>query len=391
LRWAIITGEYPPQRGGVSDYTCLLAEALVGTGDEVHVWAPACTSSAPENAGVAVHRLSDKFGLRGLAQLSAGLSRLPRPYRILVQYVPQAFGWKAMNLPFCVWLWSRRRTPVWVMFHEVVFPLNWSQPFHHKILGVMTRVMAYIAARSAERIFTSILAWQKFVQPLARQGQSLNWLPIPSTVPTEVNPQRVESLRAQMVQPGESLVGYFGTYSKYVHTILQATFTALLRADPRRRALLLGHAGRAFAQELAKPEPALAGRVFAPGGLPASEVSCHLAACDLLVQPYPDGISSRRTSSMAGLALGIPIVTNEGPLSEPLWRESGAVSLARDDSAQELILAAEEVLSSRLRQAELRCHATSLYQQRFAVEHVVALLRSEPRALAAPCRGSKEY
>jgi len=39
-RWAILTGEYPPQPGGVSDYTRLVAEGLAVGGDEVHVWAP---------------------------------------------------------------------------------------------------------------------------------------------------------------------------------------------------------------------------------------------------------------------------------------------------------------------------------------------------------------
>ena len=30
----------------------------------------------------------------------------PSP-RVLVQYVPHAFGWKGGNLPFCLWLWNR--------------------------------------------------------------------------------------------------------------------------------------------------------------------------------------------------------------------------------------------------------------------------------------------
>jgi len=45
LTWAIITGEYPPQAGGVSDYTRIVAEALVAAGDEVHVWTPAVSGA----------------------------------------------------------------------------------------------------------------------------------------------------------------------------------------------------------------------------------------------------------------------------------------------------------------------------------------------------------
>jgi hypothetical protein len=40
VTWHILTGEYPPQPGGVSDYTRQLARALVDAGDSVEVWAP---------------------------------------------------------------------------------------------------------------------------------------------------------------------------------------------------------------------------------------------------------------------------------------------------------------------------------------------------------------
>src|SRR5688572_2254207 len=38
--WTIITGEYPPQSGGVSDYTCMLAHALAQDAEAVDVWCP---------------------------------------------------------------------------------------------------------------------------------------------------------------------------------------------------------------------------------------------------------------------------------------------------------------------------------------------------------------
>ena len=44
-------------------------------------------------------------------------------------------------------------------------------------------------------------------------------------------------------------------------------------------------------------------------GLANEEVSVHLSACDLMIQPYPDGISARRTSAMAALAHERPVVT----------------------------------------------------------------------------------
>jgi hypothetical protein len=39
--WHVITPEYPPMLGGVSDYTQSIAKGLAAQGDEVHVWCPA--------------------------------------------------------------------------------------------------------------------------------------------------------------------------------------------------------------------------------------------------------------------------------------------------------------------------------------------------------------
>ena len=127
----MITGEYPPQPGGVSDYTRRVALGLVEAGDRVDVWAPPVDQSECGDAGVTVHRLPDRFGPRSLRMLSRELDRRPAPRRLLIQYVPHAFGWKAANVPLCLWLQSRRRDSVWVMFHEIAFPFARRQPMSH--------------------------------------------------------------------------------------------------------------------------------------------------------------------------------------------------------------------------------------------------------------------
>src|ERR1700758_2263118 len=100
--WHIVTGEYPPDPGGVSDYTRLVALGLAARGDGVHVWAPAgADDGAQAEGGVEVHRLPGGFGPRTLDALSRGLAGAGAG-QILVQYVPQGFGMRGMNLPFCV-------------------------------------------------------------------------------------------------------------------------------------------------------------------------------------------------------------------------------------------------------------------------------------------------
>ncbi len=369
-----MTGEYPPQPGGVSDYTRLVAKGLAEAGDDVHVWAPEYPKLAPLDPGVEVHRLPGRFSPRALVTLGRALDRNPYD-RILVQYVPHAFGWKAMNVPFCLWLVSRRRDSIWVMFHEVAFPCSLRQSPKHNLLGLVTRFTARIVARAAQRIFVSTRAWEPLLRrPAASEPQRVTWLPVPSNLPVKVSDAAIAAARSRA--SAEKIVGHFSSFGPHVVSILNAVLPPLLMAGRMRAAMLLGNGSRRFARELARAHPQLNGRVMAMDGVSNGELAAHLAACDMLVQPYPDGVTGRRTSLIAGLALGLPIVTTNGPLTETLWEKSEAVVLAAASSSTALVDAAEALLADGARRAMLGARAAALYRNQFAIEHTLRELRS---------------
>jgi glycosyltransferase involved in cell wall biosynthesis len=372
VTWAFLTGEYPPQQGGVADYTHQVAAALAELGDTVHVWAPQCAAGVCEepSGSVIVHRLPG-FDGKSLAILETDLERLAKPLRLFVQYVPQAFGWKGMNLPFCLWL-SRRKDPVWITFHEVSYPFHWSQAPRHNFLAGVTRAMASILARSAERVYVTIPAWKSLLPKSTRAV----WLPVPANCATDVDEREVEAVRQERGLGNSAVIGHFGTYGSLIAPLLRRALLPLLAADPARRILLLGKNGNKFADEFAIAQPEYRGRLVAPGRQSARELSCHLAACDAVVQPYPDGVSSRRGSLMTALALGLPIVTTSGHLTESFWKESEAVVLVpagREDIMAEEI---ETILSSRSLLDRLGKNARQLYRDRFALEHTIKALHS---------------
>jgi glycosyltransferase involved in cell wall biosynthesis len=378
MNWALITGEYPPQPGGVSDYTRLVAGALAGEGGNVHVWAPACSEDpASNNPGVVVHRLPGHFGPVALRRLDAELDRLPKPRRILVQYVPHAFGWKAMNVPFCLWLQSRRQDTIWSMFHEVAFPLEWNQPLHHNVLGVVTGAMARLVAGASERIFFSTTAWLPMLERFAPSTHK-TWLPVPSNLAETVDPSAVAAARARLQIGGEcSVIGHFGTYSPRDSNLLAEIFITLLTADSRRFGFLAGRGSMEFRARLTDRIPSLAPRLHASETACADTLAMQLAACDVMVQPYPDGVTTRRGSLMASLALGQPIVTTRGKLTEPIWEESAAVALVPVGSARAITSRVEELLADACERKNLSGRAAALYAGRFALRHTVRTLISE--------------
>jgi glycosyltransferase involved in cell wall biosynthesis len=94
-----------------------------------------------------------------------------------------------------------------------------------------------------------------------------------------------------------------------------------------------------------------------------------------MLQPYPDGVSSRRTSAMVALSHGVPMVTTTGWLTESLWEESGAFELVDADEAQLLADAAARLLESPSRRSALASRALSLYLARFDMPHSIRILR----------------
>lgn len=372
--WHVLTGEYPPRPGGVGDYTRQLSRALASAGQEVHVWAPGEASVRDED-GVTVHRAPGLLTPRGLPGLSRGLDACAGPRRLLLQYVPHALGLKAMNVPFCAWFAARRRDARWVYFHEAVHPWSPRAPWRHQVLAGTTRLMARMVAGAADRVFLSIPQWAEHLPASVRPHAV--WLPVPSNLPVEVSRDAVDALRAEL--GAGPWLGHFGTFGQLTAEPLEASLVPLLRGEGARRALMLGRGSRAFVEGVETRHPELRGRLVARDSLALDDIAVHLAACDVLLQPYPDGVSTRRTTVMAGLALGLPVVTNTGHLTEPLWREHGAVALAEGTAPAALVARAEDLLSHADTRLALGQHAARSYREHFALERTVeALLRDGP-------------
>ncbi|HET7464281.1 MAG TPA: glycosyltransferase [Longimicrobium sp.] len=374
--WHVLTGEYPPGGGGVGEYTELLAHALAAEGARVHVWAPAQASSARR---VEVHPV-DSFHGAGLRRLDEELDHFPAPRTLLVQYAPQAFGRRGMNVAFCRWVRSRARRgdQVRVMFHEPYVQWSLERP-QRNVLAAATRMMAGLLLAAASVAYVSTPAWERLLRPLAPRALGpMAWLPIPSTVPPVDDPEGVAVLRARLGanRPGVHVVGHFGTYGGMIAPLLEPALLAVLAPPSTSVALLLGDGGPAFAERLVQGNPWLKGRVSAPGRLERRALSAHLQACDVAVQPYPDGVSARRTTAMAALANGVPMVSNAGAFTEPQWSAAG-IPLAAVPDAAALAAAVLDLLDDAPRRHRLAADECDFYLREFSMGRTLRTLLGE--------------
>jgi glycosyltransferase involved in cell wall biosynthesis len=376
--WAILTAEYPPAPGGVADYTRRLAHALAAAGDRVAVFAPDLPAADPP---IHLHPLPDRFGPAARRLMTREFARQAvgaRPIALL-QWSPQPFGLRGMNLPLALWF-ARRPVRRWVMFHEVRLNLGWGQPPHHNLIAIAQRAMAFAIGRSSERLWVTIPGWRPLLRRVGVRGPA-GWLPVPSNLPESADPDRVAEARRRRPWPGPT-VAHFGTYAAFLADPLAAVLAPLLAAEPTAGAVLLGRGGDRFATDFGRRHPALASRVVGPGGQSAEQVAAELAAADLAVYPYPDGVSSRRTSVMAALALGVPVVTTTGVWTEPVW--AGGVELAPGHDPSAAVAAARRLLADPAARVALGGRGRSLYANRFALPHTVAALRAAAHRTALP-------
>jgi glycosyltransferase involved in cell wall biosynthesis len=385
MTWHIITSEYPPQAGGVSDYTKLVARGLADAGDEVHVWCPSLTSAANERGAgvttdaerVTLHRDFGHFSSADLRRVSGLLDRFPAPRRLLVQWVPHGYGYRSMNLRFCWWLRNRGRRGdiVELMVHEPYLAFR-EGSLKQDGVAVVHRLMTAVLLSAVNRVWMSIPAWEARLRPYAF-GRKLPfaWLPVASNIPVVDDPGGVKAIRDRFAPHDAPLVGHFGTYDRSIVSLLLQSASALLRANPNCNLLLLGRGSELMQTELSGTHPDLAQRIHAAGTLPAADLSLHLSACDVMLQPYVDGVSSRRTSVMVALAHGLPVVTTQGKLTEPLWAESEAVKLAPPTDVDLLVSHLECLLINKTERLRIREAAKALYQKRFDIRLTVDALR----------------
>jgi glycosyltransferase involved in cell wall biosynthesis len=348
--WHLITSEYPPESGGVSDYTRTVAVGLAAAGDEVHVWCRAATSdlsNQTENlrcnsTNVFVHRELESFTRANLCRLDAVLDQFQTPRCLLVQWVPHGYGYRSMNLPFCLWLLKRAKLKhdcVEIMVHEPFLAFGEGSR-KQDLVAAVHRVMAVVLLKAASRVWVSIPDWIERLGPFVfGVTKSFFWLPVPSNIPLIDDPDGITMARKQYAFEDAHLVGHFGAYDRYLVRLMLQLLPLLLSGHDKISVMLLGKGSMELRARLIEQHPHLSDYVAATGTLTGPEISRHISACDVMLQPYQDGVSSRRSSTMTALSHGVPAVTTQGKATEHIWAESGAVSLVASGDTEAMIKA----------------------------------------------------
>jgi glycosyltransferase involved in cell wall biosynthesis len=347
MRIGIVTGEYPPDQGGVGDFTSQLARALAELGHHVHVITTSSHAAygATQTPRLTVHRVLEGWGWRCWRQVLA-LARQVRLEIVDVQYQAAAF---AMHPAINAIPRGDARPPVVATFHDLKVPYLFPKA------GPLRQRVVWMLARRADGVIVTNREDEMKLADLTPPVSHLTRIPIGSNVfPSPPAGFRREAERARwMVGPDDMLLGYFGflNESKGAEELIEALGLMVRREQPTHLLMVGGRVGtsdptnRAYAEKVQRliADLGLGERVHWTGYASSEDVSAALLATDLCVLPYRDGVSFRRGTLLACLAHERAIVTTWPTVALPEVQNKENMLLVEPRNPEGLARAVAEV------------------------------------------------
>ncbi|MFN8458531.1 MAG: glycosyltransferase family 4 protein [Anaerolineae bacterium] len=368
-----LTGEYPPMQGGIADHTAYLSKHLALCGIESAVlisrrWQQTQTSKVSKTFEVSVPIFASlpNWGWRCWPGV-AGFLTMHRPAVLHIQYQAAAFdlgGW----VNWLPWYLKKRglSTRVVTTFHDLRVPYIFP-----KAGSFRWRSMLALARYSDVVVCTNGEDWQTLQRALeagqAKAAPVLTHIPLGSNVEPQppADFDRIVWRKKYEVDNTTLLLAYFGflNESKGGEELVEALGLLRQRGLDARLLLIGGEVGHADPTNVAYAQRVqtlierynLAKVVYRTGYTDLPEVSANLLAADAVVMPYRDGVSFRRTTLIAALRHGCPVVSTipADPSTIPEIQPGENMLLAKPHDAGSLaqtirVLAEDRVLREKL-------------------------------------------
>ena len=299
----LVTGEYPPLRGGVGAYTQRLGAALGELGWSVAV----ATRPLPHRADE-FPPVRDEVPGWDIGSLVRWTRRVrQREPASLLHLHYQAGAFALRGAPLLLPLLARP-LPVVTTFHDLRVPYLFPKagPVRQLALRLLARTSAAVVVTNPED--------ERVVRRWGVASARLWRIPIGSNLPAPRDPQAARQRLG--VSPAQPFVAFFGFRQpeKGLETLLAALASL---PEPRPLVVLVGGERPDTDETRVVPAASLAAARALPvldlGYRPAPEVADLLAAADLVVLPFRQGASLRNGTLIGALACGAAVLTTAPP------------------------------------------------------------------------------
>jgi glycosyltransferase involved in cell wall biosynthesis len=306
-----ITPEYPPDRGGVSDNSCAMVDALRAAGHEVLV------CSRPHEQG---------FG-----HLDADL-RSFRPDLMVVAYVPLGYGPRTGGIApafafWCFGLRGRLNCRAVLLAHEASLPVVYffkQRQLKLAALGVVQAAQFRVLVPCFDAVlFSTEGTRQIWARGMPNVAGRFHTIRICSNIPYHPSADPTADLISAGHSVPSTTILFFGTgHDSALLDYVEEAFVELLKIAPDAGLVVVGM----DSEKLRRLRPSFehyGARVQALGYVAAPQVSLWLQAAKLVLAPLIEGVSARKTTVMAALQHGRAVLTTRGfhTRSDIAWDE----------------------------------------------------------------------
>jgi glycosyltransferase involved in cell wall biosynthesis len=377
MRIDLIFPAYPPFPHAVGEYTALLAAALRQEGMAARV---ICAREQSVAGTVLKTPVSEEF-VDGL-QVIKGFSLLrpeemvatiqaDPPVVAVLQYCPFSWGVRGW-CPGLMRAWRQlaQKCPSVgriTMFHEL-----WTETaiWKARLMKVYQKGQATAIARGSDSLCFSCDGWYKMIRQSVVEIPA-RVIPVGTNIP--VVPITRADARARLGIPDSApVLGLMGTgHRSRRFDLVAAAFRATVAVRADARLLYIGRDRALLAEAFGGEQELSKFAVIADGWADEAETSKRLAAVDLYLCPFSDGVSCRRGSFIAGLAHGLVCLSTRSKNTDPVLLEA----TAQDSAPLHLVDAQDQdgfartavaLVESRSTASTSKNAARDLYQRVFA-------------------------
>ncbi len=359
-------------QGGVGAFTQELSRALRDLGHDIFVFTDHRATGRDNNHVAQVTADAHNWGWGTLSRIRRW-SQAQKLDIINIQYQAAAYDMAAF-----LHILPMRLGDVQVVttFHDLLVPYLFPKAGPLRYQAVLT------LARSSDGVIVTNRSDQRRLAA-EKSVASLCHIPIGSNIKPSLAPNYNRDVwRASLgFQPDDIVVGYFGfmNASKGVETLLESVRLARDSQLPVKLLMIGGRTGTSdpanivYAREVEQliENLNLIDHIQWTGFVDSASVSGHLRAADMIALPFRDGVSFRRGSLMAALALGCPIITTNPEVEMPELIGNHHVRLIPPDSPTALCIAIEDLADNPALCREMGQHALELSKQ-FTWESIAA-------------------
>jgi hypothetical protein len=217
----------------------------------------------------------------------------------------------------------------------------------------------------ASRIFVT------FELPRRRVQRLLFWkaariavVPVGSNIPAVDRP-------GQKSPPGDTLIGTIFGQPEAMSAALVAAAAAWLRTGRTRlRLRWIGRSRTAIETFLREQCGVSTDMVDVIDRQPSRVVAELLSSSDICLAPIVDGVSTRRTTVMAALAAGLPIVGTDGPCTDTVLRQAEGCRLSPPADGEAFVRNLASIVADAERRRGMGHSSRALFEHHFTWERI---------------------